>query len=204
MNAVITGDIVNSTLMPKKMFAALIDGLSGLFANDKIEIYRGDSFQAFMKDADDALENCIKSRLLAIQYSDEHRVDIRLSIGLGFIKGDVAHLGSNMEELFVKSGRYFDRFQNSTRKLIIVSGNEDKDLTFEIIAEYMDSILERTTPRQAEILFNLLSGKSQVETARLLNKTKATVSQHVKTARYDEILNLLQKFKILTNRLQHG
>jgi DNA-binding CsgD family transcriptional regulator len=204
MNAVITGDIVNSTLMAKKSFTKLVDDLLGLFTADKIEIYRGDSFQAFMKDGDGALLNCIKSRLLAIQYSGQHRIDIRLSIGLGFIKGDIVKLGSNMEELFVKSGRYFDKFQNTPRKLYIVSGNQDKDFTFEIIAEYLDSILERTTPRQAEILFNLLSGKSQVETAKLLNKTKATVSQHVKTARYDEIVNLLQKFKILTNQLQHG
>jgi hypothetical protein len=201
MNAVITGDIVNSTQMKKSSFTNLVDDLLRLFEEDKIEIYRGDSFQAYMKHADNALLNCVKSRLLAIQYSEKQRIDIRLSISIGRLKANIVNLGSNMDELFINSGRYFDKFQNSSRKLYITCDDKDKNFTYEIIAEYLDSILERTTPRQAEVLYYILSGKTQVETARLLNKTTATISQHVKTARYDEIESILQKFKTLTDQL---
>ncbi|MBB5395615.1 hypothetical protein [Mucilaginibacter sp. AK015] len=204
MNAVITADIVNSTVLDKESFRKLISALTALFGKDNLEIYRGDSFQAFVKKADNALLDCIKSRLLAIQYSHKQRIDIRMSISIGLLNSDTGKLGSNMDELFISSGRYFDKFQNTSHKLYIVSGIKEADFTYEIMAQYLDSILERVTARQAEVVYQLLCGKTQVETARLLNKTTATISQHVKTARYDEIENILNKFDILTNQLQHG
>jgi histidinol phosphatase-like enzyme len=200
MNAVITADIVNSTLLNKESFKKLTDALVHLFNQDKIELYRGDSFQVYMNKAESALLYAVKSRLLAIQYTEQQRIDIRLSISIGDIKSDVINLGSNMEELFIKSGRYFDKFQNSSHKLSIISSDEEKNFTYEIIAQYLDSIMEKITARQAEVLYHMLSGQSQVETAKILKKTTATISQHVKTARYDEIESLLQKFKILTNK----
>lgn len=204
MNAVITADIVNSTLMGKAPFEALMNNLQQLFGKNNIEIYRGDSFQALVKNAEDALLNCVKSRLLAIKHTAGHRIDIRMSMGIGVLDDTRVRLGSNMAALLVNSGREFDRLQTSSRKLYINSIEQEKNFTYDIIAEYLDSILERVTAKQADVLYPILCGKSQVETARLLNKTTATVSQHVKTARYDEIENLLNKFKILTNQLQNG
>jgi hypothetical protein len=204
MNAVITADIVNSTLMNRSLFSTLVNDLLDLFKEDQIEFYRGDSFQAFIKDANSALLKCVKSRLLAIQYSEGKRIDIRLSISIGNIKSNVKDIGLNMEDLFVKSGRYFDKFQNSSRRLYINCGDEDKDFTYEIIAEYVDSLLANVTAKQAKVLSIVLSGKSQVEAAKQLNVTTATVSQHVKAARYEEIESMLSKFKILTNQVQYG
>lgn len=204
MNAVVTADIVNSTLMNKTLFSNLVNDLSDLFSEDKIEFYRGDSFQVFIKDADNALLKCIKSRLLAIQYSEEKRIDIRLSISIGNLKSSVKVIGSNMDDLFIKSGRYFDKFQKTSRKLYITCGEEDKDFTYEIIAEYVDSLLGRVTAKQAEVLSIILSDKPQIEAAKLLGVTTATVSQHVKAARFEEIESMLTKFKILTNQLQYG
>jgi hypothetical protein len=204
MNAVITADIVNSTLMGKLPFNDLLNHLQQLFGKNNIEIYRGDSFQAYVKNAEDALLNCVKSRVLAIQHTSNHRIDIRMSISIGILNDTKARMGSNMAELLVNSGRHFDRLQTSSRKLYITSIEQEKNFTYDIIAEYLDSILERITAKQADVLYPILSGKTQVETARLLNKTTATISQHVKTARYDEIENILNKFKILTNQLQNG
>ena len=202
MNAVITADIVNSTQMNRPSFNKLMNtDLLKLFGKGNIEVYRGDSFQALVKNAEDALRCCVISRLLAIRYSETHRIDIRMSIGLGILNDDKIKLGSNMAELLISTGRSFDKLQASSRKLYITSGNPDKDFTYDIIAEYLDSILERTTPRQAEVLYYILLGKTQVETAGLLKKTTATISQHVKTARYDEIESILTKFKILTKQL---
>jgi hypothetical protein len=204
MNAVITADIVNSTLLNKSLFSNLVNDLLVLFKEDKIEFYRGDSFQAFIKDANSALLKCVKSRLLAIQYSERKRIDIRLSISIGNIKSNVKDIGLNMEDLFVKSGRYFDKFQNSSRRLYINCGDKNKDFTYEIIAEYVDSLLATVTAKQAKVLSIILSDKSQVEAAKILNVTTATVSQHVKAARFEEIESMLSKFKILTNQLQYG
>jgi hypothetical protein len=204
MNAAITADIVNSTLMDETSFPLLLKDLGHCFEHDKIEFYRGDSFQVFIKDAESALLKCIMSRLLAIQYSRQTKVDIRQSISIGVLKSGVIKLGSNMEELFVNSGRYFDKFQNSSRRLYISTGSQEKDFTYEIIAEYTDSLMDRLTARQAKVLYHLLTGKTQAETATLLKLTPATISDHVKAARYEELKSMLNKYKILTNQLQDG
>jgi hypothetical protein len=204
MNAAITADIVNSTLMDEASFPLLLKDLEHCFEHDKIEFYRGDSFQVFIKDAESVLLKCIMSRLLAIQYSRQTKVDIRQSVSIGVLKSGVVKLGSNMEDLFVNSGRYFDKFQNSSRRLYISTGSPEKDFTYEIIAEYTDSLMDRLTARQAKVLYHLLSGKTQAETATLLKLTPATISDHVKAARYEEIKSMLNKFKILTNQLQDG
>jgi DNA-directed RNA polymerase specialized sigma24 family protein len=204
MRAVVTADIVNSTLVKAEDFNDLSDKIKAIYEKDKIEFYRGDSFQVLVNDAQKAFLQSILSRLLAMQYSNKQKVDIRMSISLGKLNSNTGKIGSNMDDLFVRSGRAFDKFQNSTRRLYVVSGNESIDFTFEIMAEYMDSLLENITPRQAEVLYYMLKGMSQVEIARQLDKTTATINQHVKTARYTEIESLLKKFVILTQQLQDG
>jgi hypothetical protein len=204
MKAVVTADIVNSTLVKAADFNDLSDKIKAIYEKDKIEFYRGDSFQVLVNDAQKIFLQSILSRLLAMQYSNKQKVDIRMSISLGKLNSNSGKIGSNMDDLFVRSGRAFDKFQNSTRRLYVVSGNESIDFTFEIMAEYMDSLLENITPRQAEVLYYMLKGMSQVEIARQLDKTTATINQHVKTARYTEIESLLKKFVILTQQLQDG
>jgi DNA-directed RNA polymerase specialized sigma24 family protein len=204
MKAVVTADIVNSTLVKAANFNDLSDKIKAIYEKDKIEFYRGDSFQVLVNDAQKVFLQSILSRLLAMQYSNKQKVDIRMSISLGKLDSNSGKIGSNMDDLFVRSGRAFDKFQNSTRRLYVVSGNESIDFTFEIMAEYMDSLLENITPRQAEVLYYMLKGMSQVEIARQLDKTTATINQHVKTARYTEIESLLKKFVILTQQLQDG
>ena len=204
MKAVVTADVVNSTLVKAADFNDLSDKIKAIYEKDKIEFYRGDSFQVLVNDAQKVFLQSILSRLLAMQYSNRQKVDIRMSISLGKLNSNSGKIGSNMDDLFVRSGRAFDKFQNSTRRLYVVSGNEGVDFTFEIMAEYMDSLLEKITPRQAEVLYYMLKGMSQVEIARQLDKTTATVNQHVKTARYAEIESLLKKFVILTQQLQDG
>jgi len=201
MNAAITADIVNSTLLSKVQYGKLINLIKELFKGDDLEVYRGDSFQVLVYNADEALYKSLQARLAAINCSDQKRIDIRMSISLGEPKSFDKSIGSNMDELFVRSGRYFDNFKNSTRRLYIASGNDSIDFTFEIIAEYIDSLMETVTPKQAEVLGYMLAGKSQVEIAKLLNKTTATINQHVKTSRYTEFESMLSKFKILTNQL---
>jgi hypothetical protein len=204
MKAVVTADVVNSTLVKAADFNDLSDKIKAIYEKDKIEFYRGDSFQVLVNDAQKIFLQSILSRLLAMQYSNKQKVDIRMSISLGKLNSNSGKIGSNMDDLFVRSGRAFDKFQNSTRRLYVVSGNESIDFTFEIMAEYMDSLLENITPRQAEVLYYMLKGMSQVEIARQLDKTTATINQHVKTARYTEIESLLKKFVILTQQLQDG
>ncbi|GGH03496.1 helix-turn-helix transcriptional regulator [Mucilaginibacter phyllosphaerae] len=204
MNAIFTADIVNSSSLNQQGFDKLIGDLKNLFKTDNKDFYNGDSFRVLIKQPGDALMQCIKSRLLAIQCSGRLRVDIRVSINIGNLQSKQIDLRSSMDELLVQSGRSFTRLQNTTQRLYITAGDKDADFTYDIIAEYTDTLLEQVTAKQAQILFLLLSGKTQVETAHQLALSTATISKQVKAARYDKIKSVLHKFEVLTNQLQHG
>lgn len=194
MKAVITADIVNSTKLNVNDFNHLMMDLKKLFDEDKVEFYRGDSFQLLVEDAEQSLSKVIKCRLLALSYKNPDKIDIRLSLSVGEIESNELEIHSNMGNIYINSGRAFDRFNNSNRKVFISCGDEHKDFTFEIMAEYLDNLMGTITSKQARVLYLLLSGKTQIEVAKEIDLSGATVSQHVKAAHLDEIYNLLNKF----------
>ncbi len=203
MRAILTADIVNSSLLTTE-FNYLIDDLKHFFAEEKTDFFNGDSFRVLITRPENALMKCVKSRLLARKYSEDQAVDIRVSINIGHLQSDDIDLRSSMDELLVASGRSFAKLQGTSRRLYISSGDKEKDFTYEILAEYADSLIAKITAKQAEIIYQLLSGKSQVETAAFLQLSTATVSKQVKAGRYEEIRSVLNKFEILTNKLQNG
>jgi hypothetical protein len=203
MRAILTADIVNSSLL-NAMFESLIGDLKSFFAGEKTDFYNGDSFRVLVIQPGQALLKCIKSRLLAIQCTERRVADIRISINIGHLHTDDIDLRTSMDELLVASGRSFAKLQGTQRRLYISSGNAEKDFTYEIIAEYTDSLMAALTAKQAKVIYQLLSGKSQVETAAFLGLSTATVSKQVKAGRYDELRSVLSKFEILTNQLQYG
>lgn len=205
MQAVITADIVNSTFLRPSTFEALIKNIKANFRKpDQVEFYRGDSFQALIADGGKAFLSCLLCRLEAIALTTDQRIDIRQSISLGTIKGKVNHLGSHIEDVFISSGRTFDKLADSGRRLLITNGNPDDDFILEVIARYADSLLSQVTPKQATILYHLLSGRNQAETAKLLKKTTATINQHVKRSRFDEIQILVREYELFINKVAYG
>ncbi|WP_374951898.1 helix-turn-helix transcriptional regulator [Mucilaginibacter sp.] len=204
MNAILTADIVKSTVMPQKAFEDLINKLKAFFINEQQDFFNGDSFRVLIADPNEALLKCIKSRLIAIQYTVNEQIDIRISINIGTLKTKKIDLRSSMDDLLVTSGRSFAKLQDTSKRLFITADNKEKDFTYSIIAEYTDSLIGQLTAKQAKVLFELLSGKSQVETAALLKLSTATVSKQLKAARYDELKSMLVKFEILTTQLKNG
>jgi hypothetical protein len=203
MRAILTADIVNSSLLTTE-FDCLINDLKQFFGEEKTDFFNGDSFRVLIIRPENALMKCIKSRLLAIKYAENRAIDIRVSINIGHLQSDDIDLRSSMDELLVASGRSFAKLQGTSRRLYINSGDKEKDFTYEIIAEYADSLMAKITAKQAKIIYQLLSGKSQVETAAALQLSTATVSKQVKAGRYEELRSMLNKFELLTNQLQNG
>lgn len=208
MQAVITADIIHSTALDEAALQKLQKRIRGIYCEDQIEFFRGDSFQVLVQDADKALGNVILTRMGAIAMSiGENRIDIRQSIQLGHVKRKVHRLGTYMDETFLLSGRNFDLFQEGKVKgnLLISCGREDLDLTYQLMADYLDTLLELITPIQAEVMALYLRGISQKDIAQQLNKTGPTVNKQIKMSRADEILKLIDRYQIFTQQLQkHG
>jgi DNA-binding MarR family transcriptional regulator len=205
LQAVITADIVNSTKLKAEEEKKLITSIKKLLEPLKYEFYRGDSFQVYVKQAQEVLKTILLCRAVAISISEVTECDIRASIGVGSVAVPVRSLATAKGEAFILSGRAFDSFIKNDRRLIIsipTKGKEIYDIALDLISEYIDDIFGRMTAKQAEVILELLKGKTQQEIADKFKKSKSTISQLVSSAGWSIIEDLNIKFENIIKLLQ--
>jgi hypothetical protein len=205
IHAVLTGDIVNSTLLGPDMEELLLKELGKVLSAYLIEFYRGDNFQVYLKEPAGALRVALLCRAKAISLTamEEQPAlsDIRISIGIGPVALPVRAPGTARGEAFLLSGRGLDEIQKTERRLSISSGSAIADIGFGVMADYLDAIYREMTAKQAAAIVWLLAGATQLEAALKLNKSKSTVSQLVAAGGWSEIERILQQFEMLINQL---
>jgi hypothetical protein len=199
--AVITADIANYTLLSKPAQKKLINLIHLLAKAYKIEFYRGDSFQVYLKHPGEALKLILNFRTAAKaidQTSMKPAADVRAGIGIGQVNTPVRAIKTATGEAFILSGRGFDGMVKSKQRLIIQSELPSLNQTLKVIASFTDYLMDQLTSKQAEVVFELLNHETQLEAARKLHKSQATISQHVQSAGWTEIVQLLDNYAQLT------
>jgi hypothetical protein len=203
--AVITADIVNYTKLLSVDQKELLKVISSLARPNKLEFYRGDSFQVYLKHPHDALKLLLKMRTAAKRINHGSMMpvaDIRASIGIGTVKEPIRTLKTATGEAFILSGRNFDVIVNSEQRLIIQSNQDSIAPALKLIAYFVDYLMMRLTSKQAEVVFELLNSHTQIEVARILDKSQATISQHLQSAGWMEMEKLLDEFEKLISEIQ--
>jgi hypothetical protein len=198
LQAVITGDIVNSTLLTEAREKKLVLALKDLFNNHKMEFFRGDSFQAYVKDPEQALRMALLARSLTISLNkDEDPIvsDVRISIGLGTVHIPVRALNTARGEAFILSGRKFDEISKTGQRLVFAISHPMANEGLQVIADYLNAIFDSMTGKQAEVIVELLKGEMQKVVARKLKKNKSTIHQRMISGRWPEIEKILQRYE---------
>jgi DNA-binding NarL/FixJ family response regulator len=204
LQAVLTGDIVNSTKLSAAKMNQLTHRLTHLLQRDKFEFFRGDSFQAHLKMPQESLRMALLCRTAAISLLMQEKkalTDIRISIGVGKVNTPVRKLMTAKGEAFILSGRKFDEISKSSVRLAITSGNALANEGLQVISDYLNAIFEKMTAKQAEVIFQLLKGEIQQTIAKKLKKTKSTIHQRVIAGRWPEIEKLLTHYEKIINQL---
>ena len=197
--AVITADIVNSTRLSKAEFKKLSKSLALILQEHPHEFFRGDSFQVFIKNPAEALRVLLHARTAAIKICSEGTIaDIRASIAVGSIKLPVRSLSTASGEAFTLSGRAFDKMGREQRLTIVCDEkNEPVNLGLKVISNFIDYIFHRLTVKQAAVVLELLMSRTQIEIAKRLKKSQATVHKHAQSAGWPQIEKLLENYKDL-------
>lgn len=200
IEAVLTSDIVNSTLLDAPAEKKLLANLNTILSPYRHEFYRGDSFQVYMKEPDKALETALKCRTMAISLTKEESQvvsDVRTSIGLGTVEHPVHSLATARGDAFLLSGRALDEMGKTEGRLVITTKDNKMNIALSVLADYINSIYRQMTAKQAEVIFELLNGETQQQVADKLNRSKSTINQHVTAGRWEEIENIIKKYKQL-------
>ena len=206
IHAVLTGDIVNSTLLEPSLEKKLLKLLQHILSDHKQEFFRGDSFQAYIKESPQALRIALQCRTAAIGLQPDQSPavsDVRISIGIGQVESPVRTLATAKGEAFLLSGRALDAMDKTEGRLIIIIENKLTNYAFSVMSDYINSIYKQMTPKQAEVIFELLKGYSQQHVAEKLNRSKSTISQHVTAGRWDEIENILKKYQEIVQLISY-
>jgi hypothetical protein len=207
IKAVITADIVNSSMLGKRALNELFKSLEKVFHKSGIRFgfYLGDSFYALC-DAHTALKTTCLLRTLAIGASEakgENGVDIRMAIGIGKVEEPVKDLNIAKGEAFVLSGREINRMGKEGSRLSIRCNDTAADAGMAAIALFADHILRKISIKQSRVIHELLQGSTQVEVARKLRKSQSTVNKQANAASWKELTRLLQLYEKLAGELVH-
>ncbi|WP_410220707.1 hypothetical protein [Pedobacter sp.] len=204
--AVMTGDIVNFTKLSPSKRKDLIretEVLLKTWIKEKrnAEIFRGDSYQVLFNDTLEAITKSIQLICWFKKHSDEKNkvfLSTRISIGIG----EISYLGKNVlnsdGEAFHLSGRHFDTMKDE-QFLAVHTNDVAKNKAIEIILNFVNRYIANWTIAQAEVIFLLLEGKTQQETAEALSLSQPSVNSRLKSAGWKEfepaikyIANLVQ------------
>lgn len=192
--AVITGDIINFTKLTAIKRQQLIEATEILLKTwtkekGEAEIFRGDSYQILFDGIFEALTKSIQLICWFKRHSDENNkihLSTRISIGVG----EVSYLGKNVlnsdGEAFHLSGRNFDRMKDN-EYLSVHTADENKNTGIEIILGFINKYIGKWTKGQAEVIFLLLDGKTQQETAETLSLSQPSVNGRLKSAGWKEV-----------------
>jgi len=127
--------------------------------------------------------------------------DIRQSIGLAVQTSPVRQLPSAKGAPFLLSGRSFDPMKEQGVLLVISTERELFNEVFAMLAAFADDIFESMTPKQALVIYELLSGRTQQEVAKKLKKTQPTINRQARAAKWHRLQELLTKFDYFIKQL---
>lgn len=221
MPAIITGDVIHSSLLRSNDRKLLLDALDyslGVWSEDfgmQFEIFRGDSFQCLLAQKKEALRMAlvIKCFIKSINSSEPGEIlrkgkqktslllpvwefDARLFIGIGEIEKTDEPIGRSQGEAFVLSGRGLDTMKNKRQSLGIATKDRYHD---ELVTELIliDHIIYRMTALQSEVIYLKLLGYNETEIGKELHINQSAVNQRSISAGWNAVHRLVQRYETI-------
>jgi hypothetical protein len=196
LEAVLTGDVVRSSLLPDEVFGYLANRIEAMAksveAADFNGFYKGnDGFQCRVPDARQGLRLALRMRTVAIGIGTREEgvpmTDLRVSIGIGPVAEAGASEGRTLGAAWVLSGRGLESLKRGDRRHWVEGTDPRTNLAFEAVSRFLDFIFTKLTVKQAEVMELLLQGMTQTEVAQRLSKSQSTVSSHVQAMGWREV-----------------
>lgn len=197
MHAVITGDIINSTKVDPKIWLPILkDALNKNGSSPtQWEIYRGDSFQLFIKDPYEALTIAIqiKAAIKTIK-----TLDVRMAIGLGNIKHNSSKITESNGTAFIYSGERFESLKKEKLNLALKSDWPQFDTDINLFIKLALLIMDNWTESAAEMIKTTFENpdKLQSELGTIIGIKQNAVSSRLKRAAFEEISEMIRVYQL--------
>lgn len=195
MIAIITGDIIDSEKHPSSEWMEMLKSFFSQFGPSPMnwEIYRGDEFQLKVN-RENALLTAIKIKAILKSVKG---LDVRMGIGIGLETFLGAGVSESNGPAYQRSGRKLESLKDSKVSLSIATGNEFYDRTLNLMLQLSLDFMDNWSVVSAEIMKLVLEHPeaSQKEIAKQLGIKQSAVSQRLKRARFDLVIDLLAYYE---------
>jgi hypothetical protein len=196
-HAVFTADMVNSTSFSREDAARWLEELIQKLRDHNAfkwllqpEIYRGDSFQGVLKNADEAVRAAVLAR--AIMRAHAPNADLRIAIGIGQTELLTERAGTSDGEAFRLSGHLADTIRQQKSRIAIALPAPSEPLTATL--GLLEVLIEGWTTSQSEVIAALLNEKTVTQIAEQLSISQSAASQRIAAAKWWAIENFLSTF----------
>jgi hypothetical protein len=215
MNAVITADIIDYTKLSGKEEDLVIETLYDTFEeasgirtniNSSFIITRGDSIQIEMEHPGEALRIALvlKSVINKLTLKDGNRlkpsIDIRIAIGIGQISTKREYVNESTGDAYTYSGRTLDSMKKNKRTLAIKTHNQYINEELETEFQLLEVIMSGWYVSSAEVIHWTLLNLNENEISKKLKVSQSAINQRKKTAGWNGIKPLLERYKVLIER----
>lgn len=195
--AVITADMVNYTQFSREETAVWLEEmLTVLHQNQNFnwalrpEIYRGDSFQAVLKNTDEVMRLAILARACIRKHAPN--ADMRIAIGIGQTEQLTDRPGTSDGEAFRLSGHLADKIRQQKARIGIALPKPSEPLTATL--DLLETVIESWTAAQSQVVEALLLGKNVTQIAEMLSISQPAASQRVASSKWWAIESFIATF----------
>ena len=198
--AYITADVAGSTHLftSAEMERLSVEIRTILAGEDCIFTFnRFDSIQVLHRDPVKSLWLVMQIRSAVRKFS-QRKPDIRMCLGLGYADPAIMDFTFLKDNLFVRTGREFDRMAGEKNWFsILVTEDPDQHLQpgFSALGLFLDFLFRHITFKQIQVLSDLLKGYPQTEIARLQNKSVPTINKQVKALSWENFRALDELYR---------
>lgn len=217
MKAILSADIIGSTDLPLPIRSQLAptvkQALKALKAKPPIKysIERGDFIQAELP-AELGLRYLflLKARLNKLSDGNPEarqeniQVDLRISLALGEVTLDAETVGESDGPAYQLSGRALDEMKAARQLVALQSTNTDFNDELLVMAKSIEFITARWTKGSAEIVSLLVEGQKETDIAEKLGISQSAVNQRKKTAGWDVLNAMLNRYEKKTIQLKQA
>ena len=209
--ATISADIVDSTKMTaedtirvNKLLTDFLEPMKKVSEGGWGRVVKGDAFECVLNEPRHLLRVALMLKCYVKTFVPEKsnlefsKYGIRIAMAVGELRTCDESLGIIDGDAIYRTGRAMEEKRPNVRGTMMYCNDGPEAEAVKAVIALCDVVINKSTSKQCEVLFNKLCGKDEVEMATEMGKSRPTVNAHSQKAGWIAIERAVKYFESLT------